>query len=137
MSKSDSNKNNVIFLLESKDSIIKKIRRAVTDSNNPPIINYDPVKKPGISNLLNILSSITDVSIKKLEQNFKGRGYNYLKDMVIETILSMTTNLKIRYRILRKDENYLRKVLYEGAKNARSLANVTLKKVYEIIGFYN
>jgi len=57
--------------------------------------------------------------------------------MVIETILSMTTNLKIRYRILRKDENYLRKVLYEGAKNARSLANVTLKKVYEIIGFYN
>lgn len=73
MSKSDDNRNNVIGLLEDPKSVVKKIKRAVTDSDEPPVVRYDQQNKAGVSNLLDILSGVTGQSIAELEQHFEGK----------------------------------------------------------------
>ncbi|AFP85430.1 tryptophanyl-tRNA synthetase [secondary endosymbiont of Heteropsylla cubana] len=135
MSKSDNNSNNLILLLEERKSIFKKIKQAVTDSDVPAIVQYDPVAKPGISNLLNILSGITGSSVERLEQEFAGKMYYYLKSVVADTLWEMLSGLQARYYIFRDDEAYLRNILQDGAEKARVKASITLKKVYEVIGF--
>ncbi|SBT81917.1 Tryptophan--tRNA ligase [secondary endosymbiont of Trabutina mannipara] len=135
MSKSDINKKNIISLIEEPKSIVNKLKCAVTDSDYPPIIRYDPVNKPGVSNLLNILSSVTDTPIAKLEQNFNGKMYGYLKYVVTDALLEMLTSLQSRYYSLRADENYLKEILREGAKKAKIKANLTLYKSYKAVGF--
>ena len=73
MSKSDDNRNNVIGLLEDPKSVVKKIKRAVTDSDEPPVVRYDVQNKAGVSNLLDILSAVTGQSIPELENSSKAR----------------------------------------------------------------
>uniref|UniRef100_A0A1A9UKH3 Uncharacterized protein n=1 Tax=Glossina austeni TaxID=7395 RepID=A0A1A9UKH3_GLOAU len=79
MSKSDTNQNNFISLLESEKSVIKKIKNAQTDSDNPPFIKYDIINKPGISNLLSILSELSGTNIIELELYFANKLYQDLK----------------------------------------------------------
>lgn len=134
MSKSDDQCNNVITLLEDTKSVIKKLKRAVTDSDEPPIICYDPIKKPGISNLLDILSAVSATPITQLEKEFESKTYSHLKNVVGEAVSIMLTTLQTHYHDLRADEAYLHQVLHEGAEKARSQASVTLKKVYEVVG---
>ncbi|WWO99704.1 MAG: tryptophan--tRNA ligase [Candidatus Dasytiphilus stammeri] len=134
MSKSDLNKKNVISMLESPRSILKKIQRAVTDSDQPPLIRYDIQKKPGISNLLNILSAITNQSIIELEQEFSAKMYGDLKLAVVDAISRMLIDLQERYHQYRHDELYLNQIIIDGALKARYHAKKTLKKVYEAIG---
>ncbi|CUX95834.1 Tryptophan--tRNA ligase [Candidatus Mikella endobia] len=135
MSKSDINNQNIISLLEKPKSLINKLKGAITDSDNPPIIRYDPIDKPGISNLLNILSKITNTPITKLEKNFTGKMYGYLKNTVTDALLEMLTSLQNRYYALRADETYLNTILKEGAQKAKIQANLTLTKSYKAIGF--
>ena len=73
MSKSDDNRNNVVTLLEDPKSVAKKIKRAVTDSDEPPVVRYDVKNKAGVSNLLDILSAVTDKSVAELEKNLKAK----------------------------------------------------------------
>lgn len=134
MSKSDQNSNNYISLLDSMPLISKKINRAVTDSDQPPVIYYDPVEKPGISNLLTILSVLTGCSILHLEKIFKKKTYNQLKSAVIEILSSTLMKLQHRYYIERSDENKLHHILNIGAQKARNQANSTLRKVHEVMG---
>ncbi|WWO95285.1 MAG: tryptophan--tRNA ligase [Candidatus Dasytiphilus stammeri] len=134
MSKSDSNRNNVISILESPQSILKKIQRAVTDSDQPPIIRYDINQKPGISNLLNILSAIRDQSITELEQEFSTKMYRDLKLAVVDAISQILIDLQERYYQYRNDELYLNQIMIDGAIKAQSYAKKTLHKVYEAIG---
>ena len=80
MSKSDDNRNNVVTLLEDPKSVAKKIKRAVTDSDEPPVVRYDVKNKAGVSNLLDILSAVTDKSVAELEKEFEGKMYGHLKN---------------------------------------------------------
>ena len=135
MSKSDDNRNNVIGLLEDPKSVVKKIKRAMTDSEEPPVVRYDVQNKAGVSNLLDILSAVTGQSIPELEQHFEGKMYGHLKGEVAEAVSGMLTELQERYHRFRNDEAFLQKVMKDGAEKASARASVTLKAVYEAIGF--
>ncbi|RKQ39455.1 tryptophan--tRNA ligase [Enterobacter sp. R1(2018)] len=135
MSKSDDNRNNVIGLLEDPKSVVKKLKRAVTDSDEPPVVRYDVVNKAGVSNLLDIMSGVTGKTIPELEQHFEGKMYGHLKGDVAEAVSGMLIDLQERYNRYRNDEAFLHQVMKEGAEKARTHASATLKKVYEVIGF--
>ncbi|CPR16393.1 tryptophan--tRNA ligase [Brenneria goodwinii] len=135
MSKSDDNRNNVIGLLEDPKSVVKKIKRAVTDSDEPPVVRYDVVNKAGVSNLLDILSAVTGKPIAELEQEFSGQMYGHLKGAVADAVSGMLTDLQARYHHFRNDEALLQQIMREGAEKASARAQQTLKKVYEAVGF--
>ncbi|NIF24206.1 MULTISPECIES: tryptophan--tRNA ligase [Pantoea] len=135
MSKSDDNRNNVIGLLEDPKAVVKKIKRAVTDSEEPPVIRYDVQNKAGVSNLLDILSGVTGKTIAELEQEFNGQMYGHLKGAVAEAVSGMLSELQERYHRYRNDEAFLNQVMRDGAAKARAHAQETLKKVYEAVGF--
>ncbi|WHP80076.1 tryptophan--tRNA ligase [Edwardsiella anguillarum] len=135
MSKSDENRNNVIGLLEDPKAVTKKIKRAVTDSDEPPVVRYDVVNKAGVSNLLDILSGVTGKRIKDLEAEFAGKMYGHLKGAVADAVSGMLSELQERYHRFRNDEAYLQEVMRDGAAKARARAAQTLDKVYDAIGF--
>ena len=135
MSKSDENRNNVIGLLENPKDVEKKIKRAMTDSDEPPVVRYDLKNKVGVSNLLDILTGITGKPIAELEKEFEGKMYGHLKTEVANQVIDMLTGLQAKYHQYRDDENYLLKIMQEGAQKARAKAEPTLKKVYDAIGF--
>ncbi len=135
MSKSDENRNNFITLLEDPGAVTKKIIRASTDSDNPPLIRYDIVHKAGVSNLLDILSGVTGKSITQLEVEFCGQMYSQLKKALSESVSDMFSTLQKRYYKFRKDEDYLHHVMSDGAENAGLRAQKTLSRVYQAIGF--
>lgn len=135
MSKSDGNRNNVIGLLEDPQIAAKKIKRAVTDSDDPPRIYYDIDHKPGVSNLLELLSGATGMAIPELEKVFTGQMYGHLKGAVAEAVVTMLTELQTRYDHLRHNHAYLNHVMAEGAQKARTRAQKTLQRVYDVIGF--
>lgn len=135
MSKSDDNPNNVIRLLEDPKSILKKLKRAVTDSDNPPVIAYDWDKKPGVSNLLELMSASTGQSVEDLVEHFKGQMYGTFKTEVAEAVVAMVEPIQKRYAELRSDEGYLKEVLKHGAEKAAERAQKTLDDVYKKVGF--
>ncbi|MGP1956241.1 MAG: tryptophan--tRNA ligase [Arsenophonus sp. NC-PE1-MAG3] len=135
MSKSDDNCNNVITLLENPKSAAKKIKRAITDSNKPPRIYYDLENKPGISNLIDILSGVTNISTLDIEKQFAGKTYSDLKNTVAEAVSSMLINIQIRFNEFRNNEKLLNDIMSEGASRAECRAKITLSKVYDAIGF--
>ncbi|MFC3393973.1 tryptophan--tRNA ligase [Brenneria rubrifaciens] len=135
MSKSDDNRNNVIGLLEDPKSVVKKIKRAVTDSDEPPVVRYDVVNKAGVSNLLDILSAVTGKTIAELEQEFSDQMYGHLKGAVADAVSGMLAELQERYHRFRGDEIFLQQVMREGAEKASARAQETLKKVYDAVGF--
>jgi tryptophanyl-tRNA synthetase len=135
MSKSDDNRNNVIALLEDPKSVVKKIKRAMTDSEEPPRICYDVENKAGVSNLLDILAGVTGKSVKTLEAEFEGQMYGHLKGAVAEAVSDMLTNLQARYHEFRNNEALLNQIMDEGATKAAARAQETLDKVYDAIGF--
>ncbi|VEJ09715.1 tryptophan--tRNA ligase [Actinobacillus delphinicola] len=135
MSKSDENRNNVIGLLEEPKAVAKKIKRAVTDSDEPPVVRYDVENKAGVSNLLDILSGVTGKSIAELEAEFEGKMYGHLKGAVADAVSEMLTELQERFHHFRNDEALLKRIAAEGAEKARRHAKSTLEKVYEAVGF--
>lgn len=135
MSKSDDNRNNVITLLEDPKSAAKKLKRALTDSEEPPMVRYDPVAKPGVSNLLDILSGVTGKSIAALEQEFEGQMYGHLKGAVADAVSGMLTDLQARYQYFRADDALLNRIMRDGAAKASARAQQTLQQVYQAVGF--
>lgn len=135
MSKSDDNRNNVIGLLEDPKAVAKKIKRAVTDSEEPPRVKFDIENKPGVSNLLSILSAITDKPIPELEAEFEGKMYGHLKGAVADEVSAMLTQLQERYYHFRNNEELLNQILREGAEKAKAKAKETLEQVYKAVGF--
>ncbi|NKI75654.1 tryptophan--tRNA ligase [Dickeya sp. CFBP 2040] len=135
MSKSDDNRNNVIGLLEDPKSVVKKIKRAVTDSDEPPVVRYDLQNKAGVSNLLDILSGVTGKSIPDLEKAFEGQMYGHLKGAVADAVSGMLSELQARYHRFRDDEAFLQQVMRDGAQKASARAQETLRKVYDVVGF--
>ncbi len=135
MSKSDDNPNNVIRLLEEPSSIVKKLKRAVTDSDNPPVVAYDWDKKPGVSNLLELMSASTGRSVEDLVEHFKGQMYGTFKSEVADAVVAMVEPIQKRYRELRDNEDYLKEILKHGVEKASERAQKTLDDVYRKIGF--
>jgi tryptophan--tRNA ligase len=135
MSKSDDNRNNVIGLLENPKDVAKKIKRAVTDSDEPPVVRYDRQNKAGVSNLLDILSGVSGKTIAELEKEFEGKMYGHLKTAVAEEVSAMLNGLQERFYHFRNDEALLDKIAAEGAQKASARAKKTLDRVYKAIGF--
>ena len=135
MSKSDENRNNVIGLLEDPKAVAKKIKRAMTDSDEPPVVRYDVANKAGVSNLLDILSGVTGKTVAELEPEFEGLMYGHLKGAVADAVSGMLTDLQARYHHFRNDEALLQQIMRDGAAKARARAQETLKKVYDAVGF--
>ncbi|BGI51095.1 MAG: tryptophan--tRNA ligase [Arsenophonus endosymbiont of Ceratovacuna japonica] len=136
MSKSDINYNNIITLLENPKSAVKKIKLAITDSNKLPKVYYDLKNKPGISNLMNILSGITNMSISEIEEQFSGKMYFEFKNIVAESVSNILINIQSRFYEFRNNEKELNNIISEGASKAKDRAQITLNKVYNAIGFY-
>lgn len=130
MSKSSENQYSKINLLDEPSQIKKKIMRAVTDSEN--VIRYDPENKPGLSNLLTLYSSFTDISIEEAEARFKGQGYGTLKKELADVIVERLSEIQNNYKNL--DLNYINEVLKEGAEKASSIARVTIERVKDKMG---
>lgn len=135
MSKSDDNRNNVIGLLENPKDVEKKIKRAVTDSDEPPLVRYDVKNKAGVSNLLDILTGITGKSISDIESEFAGKMYGHLKTEVAMQVSTMLIELQERFHHYRNNEELLFDIMRDGAKKASAKAQVTLDRVYDAIGF--
>ena len=135
MSKSDENRNNVIGLLEDPKAVAKKIKRAMTDGDEPPVVRYDRENKAGVSNLLDILSAVSGKTIAELEAEFEGKMYGHLKTEVAEQVSTLLTDLQARYNQFRQDEALLEKIFREGAEKARVRARKTLEEVYKLVGF--
>lgn len=133
MSKSESdNENNVIYILDDPKVIANKIKRAVTDSDTE--VRYSE-NKPGISNLLNIYSSVTGKSAAEAEAEFKGAGYGEFKSAVGEAVVTELEPIQKKFKEYSSDKAYLEKVLKEGAEKASYIANKTLNKVKKKVGY--
>jgi tryptophanyl-tRNA synthetase len=135
MSKSDTNPNNFIGLLEEPKKLTKKIKRAVTDSDEQANIYFNPTEKPGVSNLLTLLSLSTGKSVKELEPEYTDKMYGHLKGDVAEAVVSLLEPIQQRYAEIRADRAYLDEVMRQGAEKASARAAQTLKKVYDAVGF--
>jgi tryptophanyl-tRNA synthetase len=133
MSKSASSPAGIIDLLEDPARSAKKIRSAVTDTGRE--IVFDPVAKPGVSNLLTIYAALSDRSIDDLVAAYAGRGYGDLKKDLAEVVADFVRPVQERTRMYLDDPAQLDKLLAIGAEKARSVAAVTLRKVYQRIGF--
>ena len=129
MSKSDENANGAIFLLDDADTILKKIKRAVTDSGTE--ITFDDAR-PAIKNLLTIYQLMTDKTPEECEANFIGKGYGHFKTETAEAVIEFLK--PFQERVKEFDDETLKKILKSGAEKAKTIARETLKDVYEKMG---
>lgn len=133
MSKSDENENGFILLMDQPEVIMRKFKRAVTDSEAR--IAMDPVGKPGVSNLLQIYSLATGKTVAEAETEFEGQGYGAFKPAVGEAVVELLRPIREKTEDLLRNKDYLEKVYTEGAQKASYLARKTLDKVYRKVGF--
>ncbi|MGL2692702.1 tryptophan--tRNA ligase [Helicobacter pylori] len=129
MSKSHKGANHAIFLLDEPDIIVKKIKKAATDSIG--VIAFDE-KREGIFNLLNIYMLLSDESSEKIEERFKNKGYGDFKKELAEVVIQTLKPIQERYREISDDE--VKAVLNCGAEKARPLARATYQKAKELMG---
>ena len=134
MSKSAENPNGSVFLNDDRDTVLRKFKRAVTDSDAQ--VKFDPENKAGVSNLLSIYSVFSEKSIAEAEADFAGKGYGEFKLAVGEVVADKLAPIQREQAKLLADKDYLNGVLKAGAEKAAFRARKTLSKVYKKIGFY-
>ena len=132
MSKSDPNPNGYIRILDEPDMILKKLKRAVTDSEGE--ITGNP-ERAGVYNLLSIYSACTNGSIEDSVAHFAGKGYGDLKTGVAEAIIETLKPIQTEYARLLADKAYLNEMMKLGAERAQATARKTVNKVYHKMGF--
>lgn len=131
MSKSEENPNGVILLLDDEKKIRKKIMGATTDSDMS--VHFDEENKPGISNLMNIYSALTDRSIEDIEKEFEGANYGTFKKKVADVVVDVLTKIQTRYQeLLTSDE--LDQILNEGITKSRELAKKKYQDMTKLMG---
>ena len=131
MSKSDANFNGFISIDDDKDAVIRKFKRAVTDSGSEIVARED---KPGISNLLNIYCAVTGKTLSEAEKEFQGKGYGDFKLKVGEAVAEVIDPIRQEKNRLLQNKDYLDDVLKTGAERAERIAYKTLNKVYKKVG---
>lgn len=133
MSKSDKDPGGCIYLMQDPDDIMRCFKRAMTDSDS--CVHCDPRTKPGISNLMQIYSTITGESFEEIEREFSSRGYGAFKLNVGETVVELLRPIREEAMRLMADKAYLQGIYRSGAERAAHTANKTLRKVYKKVGF--
>lgn len=133
MSKSDVNENAYISMYDDKDTVIRKFKRAVTDSEN--CVKFSE-EKPGISNLISIYTAFTNNTIEQTEKYFENVGYGDFKLAVGEAVANVINPIAEHKNELMKDKTYLEQILLQGKERAEYIANKTLRKVYKKVGFF-
>jgi tryptophanyl-tRNA synthetase len=133
MSKSFGGDLGKVLLLDDPDAIVRKIKRAVADSGRE--VRHDPETKPGISNLVELMTVATGETIQEVEARFDGQGYGAFKDAVGEALVGLLGPIQERYRALRSDPAELDRLLAKGAAKAREASAPTLAAMYERMGF--
>lgn len=131
MSKSDENANASIFLMDEPDAIIRKFKRAVTDSGSEISYSED---KPGISNLIDIYSASTGKTIEETVKEFDGKGYGDFKLAVGEAVVDVLKPMQTRFADLMKDKAYIDSMIKNNDEKAAYYANKTLRKVKKKVG---
>ena len=133
MSKSDKDQNGCVYMLEKPEDILRKFKRAVTDSEAS--VRFDPANKPGVSNLMQIYSAATGRSFEAIESEFAGHGYGDFKAAVGEAVVELLRPIREETERILADKAYLQSVYRDGAEKASRVANRTLGKVYKKVGF--
>ena len=133
MSKSDDNANNFILITEDEAAIIKKFKKAVTDSGSEII--YDELNKPGISNLMKIYASIRSISVEDVQREFQNSRYGDFKIAVGTAVAETLAPIKAKYDELMGDKGYLDSIFKKNALRARELSEPMIDDVYKKIGF--
>ncbi len=132
MSKSDENPNASIYLTDDRDTVIRKFKRAVTDSEAR--IHYCE-EQPGVSNLIEIYGAVTGKTFEEVEKEFEGKGYGDFKLAVGEAVADLLTPLQTRFNELSQDKAYIDKIIKENGEKADYYATKTLRKVQKKVGF--
>ena len=132
MSKSDENPNASIYLMDDPDTIMRKFKRAVTDSEGHVAYREE---QPGISNLMSIYSAVTGKSMDEIEREFDGRGYGEFKTAVGESVVDLLTPLQARWKELDADKAHVDGIIKNNAERANYMAQKTLRKVQKKVGF--
>lgn len=132
MSKSDPNVNSFVLMTDDKDTIIRKFKRAVTDSDG--VVRFDMANKPGVSNLMTIYAAFTGKTMAEIETEFAGKGYGDFKMAVAETTADAICPVQEELERILADKAYVDGVLKDGAERAARLANRTVSKVYRKVG---
>ena len=133
MSKSDP--AGCVFLMEKPEDIMRKFKKAVTDSDTERCVRFAPDEKPGVANLMGIYSAVTGKSYEEIEREFEGKGYGAFKPAVGEAVVETLRPIREETERILKDKAYLESVYKAGAEKAGYVANKTLRKVYKKIGF--
>ena len=124
-----------VFLLEKPEDIMRKFKRAVTDSDTERCVRLDRENKPGVANLMGIYSAVTGKSFEAIEAEFEGKGYGVLKPAVGEAVVETLRPIREETERLLADKAYLESVYRAGAERASRAAEKTLRKVYKKVGF--
>lgn len=132
MSKSDSNINGFISMLDRPDDIMRKFKRAITDSD--AVVAYRE-GKDGVNNLMSIYNAATGKTFEEIEAEFEGRGYGEFKKTVGESVVELLRPVQEKYDEYLKNKDYLASVYTESAKKATAISRRTLDKVYKKVGF--
>ena len=132
---SKSQPEGCVFMLEKPEDILRKFKRAVTDSDRENCVRYAPEEKPGVANLMQIYASATGKSYEEIEKEFDGQGYGAFKPAVGEAVVEMLRPIQAETQRLLADKAYLESVYRAGAEKAAYVANKTLRKVYKKVGF--
>lgn len=132
MSKSDADENAFILLLDDRDTIRRKVKRAVTDSEGVVAYRDD---QPGLKNLLNIYSLFSNEDVESIVKRYDGVGYGKFKDDIAEVIIDGLSPIQDKYNYLMNNKDYLEETYQKGADKAEYKAMKTLRKVYKKVGF--
>ena len=132
MGKSDGDDNGTVYILDKPDDIMRKFKRAVTDSDTRVIASED---KPGITNLLTIYAAATNTTVENAEKEFESSNYADFKLRVGEAAVECLRPVREKYEALRRDDGALLELMKSGAEKAERIAMRTLEKVYKKIGF--
>jgi tryptophanyl-tRNA synthetase len=123
----------VVRIVDEPDVIRRKFKTAVTDSGRE--VRHDPSAKPGISNLIEIMSVATGDPLESIETKYDGSGYGQFKEDVGEAVVTLFAPIQARYRELHADEGEVRRFLAVGAEKARDASAPTLEAMYDRMGF--
>lgn len=132
MSKSDPNTKSTIFLTDTNDAIVDKIKRAVTDSGNT--IQYDKVNRPSISNLMEIYACCTTKSLPTIEDEFSGKMYGDFKKSLSDKLIEVIEPIRNNYNGYIKNQDYLKAILLKGRDKAKINAQFRMSLVYSRMG---
>ena len=123
-----------VFLLDKPEDIMRKFKRAITDSDTENCVRYDPEHKPGVANLMQIYGSATGKTYEEIEREFDGLGYGAFKPAVGEAVVEILRPIREETERLLADRAYLESVYRAGAEKAAYVAGKTLRKVYKKVG---